>query len=154
MLNLSELVRGGTVSLGKAGLAVGSNTAKAKILVPGSIAGMFFAIKGLIYYVASTDDAVVLTGSAQTALYTNLYLVCISATNVITVVQGTQVLTADLTAGKSVLEWPEPTANTCPIGAIKVAATSTFTPGTTALGTGNTPTYYDFFAVPDTPITA
>ena len=154
MINMSELVRGGTVCLAKAGLARGGTTSKAKILVPDSSAGLTFAIKGKTYYVASADNLVVLTGAEQAALTTCLYLVCIDASNTITVVKGTEVVTADLTAGKVVLTYPEATVNTCPIGAIKVVATSAFTPGTTALGTGNTDTYMDFFAVPDSPITS
>jgi len=153
MLNLSELVRGGTLCLSKAGLVVGTTTSKAQIVAPNG-AGVDFAIKGILYHVADGDNLVVLTGDVQTALYTNLYLVCINASNTITVVQGTEVLTADLASGKKVLAWPEATANTCPIGAIKIVATAAFTPGTTALGTGNTVTYYDLFAVPDAPLQA
>jgi len=156
MLNLSELVRGGTVCLGKAGLAIGGTTTKAKILVPDGSNGLTFAIKGKTYYVASADDLVVFTAKSQTALYSCIYLVCITAANVITTVAGTEVLTADITAGKKVLTWPEATADTCPIGAIRVdAGASAFTAGTTALTGGTvTVTYYDFFAVPDTPLTS
>ena len=153
MLNLSELVRGGTLCLSKAGLVVGTTTSKAQIVAPNG-AGVDFAIKGILYHVGEADNLVVLTGSVQTILYTRLYLVCIDSANTITVVAGTEVLTADLASGKSVLPWPVPTADTCPIGAIKIVATSAFTPGTTALGTGNTVTYYDLFAVPDAPLTS
>ena len=77
-----------------------------------------------------------------------------TAANTITMVKGTEVVTADLTAGKVALTWPTPTASTCSIGAVKVVATAVFTAGTTALGTGNAATYYDLFAVPDKPITS
>lgn len=155
MLNLSELVRGGTFCLSKAGIAIGGTTSKAKILAPNG-AGVDFAIKGRIYHVVSGDDLIVLTAYAQTALYTNIYLVCIDASNTITTVSGTQVLTADLTSGKKVLPWPVPTADTCVIGAIKVVAgASAFTAGTTALSGGTvTVTYYDLFAVPEAPLTS
>jgi len=153
MFNLSELVRGGTVCLSKTGLAVGSNTAKMKILAPNG-AGVDFAIKGVFYHIADTDDICIFTAATQAALTTCLYLVTINSANTILITKGTEVVTADLTAGKVALTWPTPTAAYCPIGAVKVVATSVFTAGTTALGTGNAATYYDLLAVPDTPITS
>lgn len=152
-MNLSELVRGGTFCLRKAGLAAGSNTAKMKVLSPDG-EGLQFVIGGKIYYMADTDDACVFTAASQAALTTCLYLVTINASNTILIIKGTEVVTADLTAGKATLTWPTPTAGYCPIGAVKVVATSVFTAGTTALGTGNAATYYDLFAVPDQPITS
>lgn len=156
MDNLSEQVRGGTFCLAKAGLAIGGTTSKAKILVPDGSNGLTFAINGKVYYVASADNLVTLTGDVQTALYSNLYLVCINSANTITVVQGDEVLTTSVAAGTAPLNWPVPTADTCPIGAIRVdAGAGSFTPGTTALTGGTvTVTYYDFFAVPDEPIVA
>jgi len=155
MFNLSELVAGGTLCLSKAGLAIGVTTSKAKILAPNG-AGVDFAIGGKLYFVGEADDLVTLTGDVQTALYSNLYLVCIDAANTITTVQGTERLTADVAAGITPLQWPTPTVNTCAIGAIRVdAGASAFTPGTTALTGGTvTVTYYDFLAVPDAPIVA
>ena len=109
-----------------------------------------------MYSVADADNNIVFTAATQAALYSILYVVCITSANAITVVPGTAVLTADVTSGKSVLNWPTPTANTCPIGGIRVdAGASAFVAGTTALTGGTvTVTYYDFFAVPDTPITS
>jgi hypothetical protein len=64
----------------------------------------------------------------------------------------------DLAAGNKVLEWPAPAADTCPIGAIKVAAgTTAFIVGTDDItddvGTG-TITFYDLFSVPVSPLTS
>jgi hypothetical protein len=155
MLNLSDLARGGTMCLSRAGLAIGGTTTKAKILAPNG-AGVDFAINGILYFVGEADDLVVFTANSQTALYSCIYLVCINASNTITTVAGTQVLTADITSGKTPLKWPVPTANTCPIGAIRVdAGASAFTAGTTALTGGTvTVTYYNLLLVPDTPLTS
>ncbi|NCC53502.1 MAG: hypothetical protein EOM20_20145 [Spartobacteria bacterium] len=63
----------------------------------------------------------------------------------------------DLTAGTAVLHWPEPTANTCPFGALKVknASSSVFTGGTTAQDAADiTTTYYNLVAVPTAPLTS
>lgn len=152
-MNLSELVRGGTFCLRKAGLAAGLNTAKMKVLSPDG-EGLQFVIGGKIYYMADTDDICLFTAASQAALTTCLYLVTINASNTILITKGTEVVTADLTAGKTSLTWPALTAGYCPIGAVKVVATTAFTAGTTALGTGNAATYYDLFAVPDQPITS
>jgi len=153
MHNISEQVRGGTVCLSKAGLVVAGTTSKARTNAPNG-AGVDFAINGKIYHLPDADNNIVFTAATQAALTTCLYLVCIDYANTITVIKGTEVVTADLTAGKIALTWPMPTVGLCPIGAIKVVATAVFIAGTTALGTGNAVTYYDLFAVPDTPITS
>lgn len=156
MLNLSEQVRGGTFCTTKTGLAIAGTTSKARTNNPDSSGYVNFCINGLMYSVADADNNVSFTAGTLAALYSCLYLVCISSANTITVVPGTAVLTANITSGKSVLNWPTPTANTCPIGAIRLdAGASAFTLGTTALTGGTvTVTYYDLFAVPDTPLTS
>jgi len=155
MNNLSELVRGGTLCLSKAGIGIGGTTTKASITAPNG-AGVDFAIAGKIYHVGEADDLLVFTARTQAALYSCIYLVCITAANVITLVPGTDVLTANVAAGNSPLQWPEPTVNTCPIGAIRIdSGASAFVAATTALTGGTvTVTYYDLFAVPDAPIVA
>ena len=153
-LNLNELVRGGTFCLTKAGLAAGSSTDGMRTNDPSGASYFNFCINGIMYSCEDADNNVDFTASTQTALYSCLYVCCIASDNTITVVAGTEVLTADVTSGKKVLHWPAPTADTCAFGGVKVVATAVFTAGTTALGTGNTATYYDFFAVPATPITS
>lgn len=154
MDNLSELVRGGTLCLGKAGLVVGSDTAKVQIAAPNG-AGVDFAIGGYLYHKGDTDDCFTLSGSIQTVLYTCIYLLSLDKTGTAHCTQGKEVLTADITSGKTPLEFPAAPVDCCAIGAIKVNASGAlFNPGTTALGTGNTVVYYDLFAVPDAPIVA
>lgn len=156
MLNLSELVRGGTACLSKAGLVVGSNTAKVKISAPNG-AGIDFAFGGILYNILDSagDDLFTLSGDIQTVLYSCIYLLSLDKINAAHCTQGKEVLTANVTAGLAPLEWPQAPADTCVIGAIRVNATSAlFNPGTTALGTGNTVVYYDLFLVPDAPIVA
>ena len=153
-MNLSELVRGGTLCLTKAGLAVGSSTDGMRTNDPSGAGYFNFAIKGIMYSCADADNNVDFTAATQVALTTCLYLATINASNTILVIKGTEVVTADLTAGKVSLAWPVPSAGYCPFGAVKVVATAVFTAGTTALGTGNAATYYDLFAVPDQPITS
>ena len=154
MDNLSELVRGGTLCLSKAGVAIGGTTSKVKILAPNG-AGVDFAIAGKLYHKADGDDIFTLTGAALTALYSTLYLLCLNASGTASVVRGSDVLTASVALGVP-LYWPTPVASTCPVAAVRIdAGADAFTPGTTALTGGTvTVTYYDLFAVPDTPIVA
>lgn len=155
MNNLNELVRGGTLCLSKAGLAIGGTTTKGKILAPNG-AGVDYAINGLLYHKADTDDCILFTGITLADLYTNIYLVQLNANGDVSLEEGEAVLTADLTAGNAVLHWPTPDASKCPIGAIKLAMSAgAFTGGTTNLSDGTvTDTYYDFMAVPVEPVTS
>lgn len=151
-----QAVRGGTVCLSKAGLAVGGTSTKARTNAPNG-AGIDFAIDGIIYHLADADDNIVFTAATAIAdLSSILYLICVTSANVITAVPGVAVLAADIASGKYALRWPAPTQDTCPIGGIRVDTSGgTWTPATTALDAGTiTDTYYDFFAVPTDPITA
>lgn len=155
MINMNEQNRGGTQCFSKAGLAIGGTTSLAKIAAPNG-AGVDYAINGLFYHKADGDDCIAFTDLDQADLTTCLYLVCLDSSGTVSVVQGTAVLTASLTAGTAVLRWPTPTANTCPIGAIKIATNGgAFDGGTTLLGAATiTDTYYDFTLVPSAPLTA
>lgn len=152
-LNINELPRGGTACLGCAGLGVDADvTEDAETL-----ADFPFAINGLSYICTSADGDVKLDGETVEDGYTALFLVCINAAGTITVVKGDEVANADLTAGVAVVHWPTPTADTCPIGAIKIknATGSQFVGGTTGLDTANiTDTFYNFFCVPEAPLTS
>ena len=57
MLNLSELIKGGTLCLSKAGLVKGS-TSTISIAAPNG-AGVDFAIGGLLYHKADTTQAMI-----------------------------------------------------------------------------------------------
>jgi hypothetical protein len=114
-----------------------------------------YAINGLVYTCTSDDGDVKFDNNTVTAGYTALFLACINAAGTITVVKGTEVANADITAGTKVLHWPVPTANTCPIGAVKIknASSSVFTGGTTHLdATDITSTCYNFFTIPEAPL--
>jgi hypothetical protein len=154
MFNLSELVRGGTLCLSKAGLAEGTNSNTIKINAPNG-AGIDFAIGGLLYHKADTDNIAMTALAIQPELYSCLYLVEIDHDGAVALKKGTQVLTADV--GNTPLNWPDPTAGSCAIGGFRIdcATGYTFTSGSTDLSaTGLTETYYDFIAVPDSPIVA
>lgn len=154
MLNLSELVRGGTFCLSKAGLAIGGTTSKARSNAPNG-AGIDFAVGGKLYHIADADDNITFTAKTVTALYSCIFVICALVGGTFATVAGDLVLTADVAAGKP-LPFPEPTAGTCPVGYIRIdAGASVFTAGTTALTGGTvTVTYVDCFAIPDAPIVA
>ncbi len=152
MFNLSELVRGGTFCLSKAGLAIGGTTSKVKTAAPNG-AGTDFAIGGKLYHLADTDNMFTLSGAVITALYSCIFVLGLDKDGTAHVAKGTQKLTTDVTAGTP-LEYPESDSDVCPIGYIRVdAGAGAFTPGTTALTGGTvTVTYVDCFAIPDAPI--
>ena len=157
-INLNEIPRGGTVCLTKAGLLIGSTPAQIAWNNPDGGTGITYAINGILYYLVDSASTAITAAAVQPVLTKCLYLVCLSTTGALTTVKGTAQLTASLTAGTVVLEWPTPTVNTCCIGAIKVQTlvAGTFTAGTTALtpGAALAVTYYDLFSVPVAPLTS
>ena len=157
-MNLNEENKGGTFCMTKVGLAIG-NGSKLGIALASTVGtGSDFSIDGIMYNKADSATDVPLTAAAvQPVLTKCLYLICIDSAGTISSVKGTAVLTADLTAGTTVLKWPELPADKCAIGAVKMtlASTATFTAGTTALDATNcTATYYDLFNVPSKPLTS
>lgn len=156
-INLNELARGGTLCLSKAGLAEGTNDATIKTAAPNG-AGIDFAINGILYHKADTDNIDPTACAAQADLTTCLYLITLNSSGTLDTIKGTEVLTANLTAGTHVLEWPTPAADTCPIGAIKIATSgATFTVGTDDITddiSSGTVTFYDLIAVPPAPLTS
>jgi hypothetical protein len=149
--------RGATACFSSAGLAEGTNSATIKIAAPNG-AGIDFAIHGVAYHKADTDNISVTAHSAQAALTKCLYLVQIDSAGTVSTKKGTEELTADMTAGKRVLHWPTPDANKCAIGGYKVALANaaTFTNGTTDhSATDVTVSYYNFAGgMPHQPITS
>lgn len=157
-LNMDELIRGGTFCCSKAGLAEGTNANTLKTAAPNG-AGTDFCIDGIMYHDVDADNQAMTALAAQAVLTTCIYLVTVngSATPALTITKGTEQLTADLTAGTHTLAWPTPPADSCPIGAFKVAcaSTATFTSGTTDLSAANlTVVYYDLASVPTAPLTS
>jgi len=162
MFNLNQEAKGGTFCLSKAGLAIGDGS-KLGVAIASTVgAGIDFCIDGIMYNHADAATDLPLTADDAQGLLTKcLYLICVDSGGTVTSVKGTSVLTADLVAGTKVLQWPVPTADTCPVGAVKIQTTGTqnFTAGTTALDAGSgdndiTVTYYDLFSVPTAPLTA
>lgn len=155
MNNMSAIpMAGGTFCLSKAGLAIGTTASKAKIAAPNG-AGVDYCIDGVLYHKADTDDCVLFTDLTQSTLTTCLYVVCLDSSGTVSVVQGAEVLTADLTAKTAVLHFPTIAATLCPIGYIKLAQTGAFVGGTTLLSAGTvTDTYVDLFSLPARPLTA
>ncbi len=152
-MNLNEDVRGGTFCLSKAGLGIGSTASGVKIAAPAG-SGINYTINGICYYKVSTATIAITAAAAQAADTTCLYLVCLNAAGTLSTVKGTEVDTDEFIAGNAPLEWPHPVADTCPIGAIKVATTAAFVAGTTLLSADAvTDTYYDLLTVPVAPLT-
>ena len=145
--NTLEIPRGVTMALTKAGLAIGDGAKTGPAIVSPVGAGVDFVINSIAYHKADAATVLPLTAATVKPVLTQcLYLICVNAALTVTSVQGTPVLTADITAGNATLDIPEPLAGTCPIGIVKMtlASTATFTPGTTALDAANcTATYYD-----------
>jgi hypothetical protein len=156
--NTLEIPRGATMALTKAGLAIGDGAKTGPAIVSPVGAGLDFVINGIAYH--KVDAATVLPLSAtgvQAADTTCMYLMCVNSSLAVTSVAGTAVSSAALAAGTATLDLPEPTAGTCPFGAVKIATTAvTFTPGTTALdASGIVETYYDFAGgLPSRPFTS
>lgn len=147
---------GQTACFSSAGLAEGTNDATIKIVAPNG-AGIDYAIDGLAYHKADTDNIAVTAHAQQAQLTSCLYLVQITSGGTVSTKKGNEELTADLGITAS-LQWPMPDDNNCPIGGYKIATASgyTFTNGTTDHGaTGITDTYYNFAGgMPLAPITA
>lgn len=132
-----------TGSFGKAGLAEGTNAATIKTNAPNG-AGIDFAIKGIGYHKADTDN-IAMTALALQAADTNcMYGVMIDSSGTVSLTKGNEVLTTKLGLSDS-LQAPPITDNTCPIGFMKIATVAvTFTSGTTDLSaSGVTATFYD-----------
>lgn len=157
MRNQTALNRGATECYSKAGLAEGTNANTIKTNAPNG-AGTDYAINGFAYHKADTDNIAVTAHAQQAALTKCIYLVQINSAGTVSTKKGTEELTADLTAGKRVLHWPEPDADCCAIGAYKVALANaaTYTNGSTDhSATDVTVTYYDFAGgLPVEPLTS
>lgn len=128
----------------KAGLSRGSTAATIQIAAPNG-AGVDFAIDGLAYHKADTNNIAVTAAAQQADLTTCMYLVEIDSTGAVTVKKGEEVLTSELGVQASA-QIPGPSSGKIPLGAFKIALSGgTFTAGTTAFnGTGVTDTFYDF----------
>ncbi len=153
--NLNNGGFGLTACSNKAGLTVGGTSTKVKIATPDGTSGVCYSIDGINYYKADTDNLVLTAASAQAAGTDCLYLICLDSSGTLSSVKGTEVDSDDLSNDVTVLQWPAPDDDTCPIGAVRVTtgSSTTFTAGTTALdAAGITDTYYDLKTIPSEPI--
>lgn len=148
--------RGFTGCLSKAGLGIAGTADRVKFTAPNG-AGTDFAINGRAYHLADVDNLDTGAAAVQAANTTCLYLLQLDSGGTLSAVKGDEVLNTDLAAGNKVLHWPQPEANKCPVGAVKVALGAvTFTLGTTNFDAASvTETWYDFAAgMPVEPLTS
>ena len=150
--NLSWLTHGGTVFLGKAGLAI-HGTTKSSMLTANAATYM---IDGQAYaYSADTELQFDTTHTALGNSQVCVVVFGINAAGTLSQYQSTVRNTADIRAngGPYELDWPVIPNAICPYAAIKVetGASATFTFDTTDLdAAGITDTYYDLCLLPTT----
>jgi len=133
--NLAYADRGGNYMTGHAGLAI-HGTNKDNALTANATQLVF---DGVTEALAADTEVTTPAAVQQAVLTTCMYIMCVVAGGAVTWVKGTEQLTADLTAGRKMLEWPIPTAESVVVGSVKVvlASTATFTLGTTAFDATN-----------------
>ena len=157
MINASsEQIRGLTGCVSTATVGIGGTAAKCRLTAPNG-AGVDFAIDGLGYHLADTDDFWTMSGDTVADDSECLFLLCVNASGTMSIEQGTAILTADLDSGKKVLPWPQPDADVCPLGAVRVTTDgAAYIPGTTDLDASTvTDTYYNFLlGMPAAPLTS
>lgn len=156
-INLDEAPRGGTLCLSMAGLAIGGTGKNDLEIAAPNGTGVDFAINGVLYHKADADDIPITAATVQPVLTKCIYLVCLNASGTLSTVKGTEQLVTDLSAKTEVLRFPQPVADTCPIGYVTVslASTATFTAGTTNFNASNvTAAYFNLFSVPVAPLTS
>ena len=132
---------GFTGVLSKAGLDEGTNAQTIKIAAPNG-AGVDYAINGIAYHKADTDNIAMTALPVQAAYTACLYLVLIDSAGTVSISKGTAVAVGSDDA----LVWPNYDRSVyCALGGFMVVnAGSTFTCGTTVLG--SLETWYDFAA--------
>jgi hypothetical protein len=134
-----EQANSGYLSLTAAGLAAGTTTGTFK-----TTNTLTFTNNGVFKSKSATDNLAFSSG--HTALAANqacLFGVWINTSGTVSTTQGPIQTSGDPCPVPS-----QATANTTLVGLIKVVTTASFTPGTTALGTGNTATYFDCMDMP------
>lgn len=154
-MNESTHLSGLTAALSKAGLVEGTNAACIRINAPNG-AGVDYAIAGICYHKADTDNIAMDALATQAADTTCLYGIYINAAGTVSMVKGTEVSSARLATGELVLQPPAPQAGKALLGLMNIATVAvTFTSGTTDLSAaGITDTFYDTVGYLAGPITS
>lgn len=158
MDDTQAIPRGVTACFSRAGLAIGDGAKTGPAIVAPNGAGIDYAIAGVAFFKAEAATVLPLTAAAVQAVDTTcIYLMQIDSAGTVTSVKSNEELNTALANGTRVLHYPEPAANKCPFGAVKIKTVAvTFTPGTTALdAAGITATYINFAgAMPQAPLTS
>lgn len=165
------LSAGFTAALSSGAWAEGTNANTIK-----STATVTFVIDGRFYSKAATDNIAIsysgasvyqaaaggiqavnggFTGGVNGS--TRLYLICLDTSGNVSILPGQIVDTAELSAGRVALHFPDAPNSVCPVAAMRVALTAgtTFTPGSTDLSAaGVTGTFINLSTVPANPLTA
>ena len=92
---------------------------------------VYYTIAGRLYSKAITNNIAMTAATAQVALSSCCYLICLDSSGTVSTVKGTDSLTASGVAPAI----PAPTAGTCPVAVLRVtvANAATFTAGSTDL---------------------
>lgn len=148
--------RGGNECMNNCGLDEGSGANTLKTVAGNGTTDTEYTIDGRLYTYDDTDSIAMTALEVQPDDYSCLYLVTVDASQAIAIQKGNQAPTADITSGKSHLEWPEPADDVCAIGGFRIDNDGgTFTSGSTDLSAGTvTVTYFDFNRVPAAPVVA
>jgi len=138
-------VYGLSCNFGNPTILEGTNAATIKTTVATN-----YCIDGFMYTKAITDNIAMTACAQQAANTTCLYLISINAAGTVKITKGTEVLTADLSAGDAYLKLPEPSSGYIPIANMRIVlGATTFTSGTTDLGAANvTETFQSMATMP------
>lgn len=136
---------GFTGCLAKGGLVEGTNANTVQIAAPNG-AGIDFAIDGVCYHKADTDNIAMTALAVQADLTTCLYLITLNSSGTVALTRGNEVVTANIGVVGGSAQWPSVAEDLCAIGGFKlVTSGATFTSGTDDLGGGSfVDTFYDF----------
>ena len=162
---------GATLCLASAGLAEGTNANTIQIAnnVTYTVDGRFYAksatdniaisYAGASVYQAAAGGVQAINGTFTGGVNgsTRLYLIGLDASGAVSIAPGAIVDTAELTAGRVGLQFPDAPAGVCPIGALRIALTAgtAFTPGATDVSaSGVTDTFYNLADMPANPLTS
>lgn len=158
----SQNVSGLAMAFSDAGIGLGTTQGATGTVK--TTATLSFTIDSQWYSKAATDNIAVNpiakpgggSWDIQPVLTTCLYLLQIDSAGVVSSVPGKPVLSADLTAGSAILEYPMPSKDRAVFGAyrVTVASTATYYLGVTALNATNvTTTYLDLIGLPTNGVT-